>query len=236
MKKIKKSGDTLKINWPLIALGVLFFTVGVTGPVLYKQVTALQNQASELRKKGGSQSHLDIDSPAVSRTPLSTFDIAVPTSKIEVKETPHETEERIPTKISSTSSPTEGKITVLRGKFNGKATQKTLSSADLSVYRVRPRQTTRKEYLPPDESETVAKLKEKVNRREEEEGWEGEGFLGEVIKSAEKVVQTVDEATLDASQKALNSVASPNEAKIRPNSDGVRLHINIPADSIRLKK
>ena len=199
--------------------------MGLTGRVLYDQVAALRNQASELRKDAGSQSGLNTNSPAARRTSLGTFDFAVPI-----------TEEQAPAKVSSTPSPPEEKTTLIRGKISGKTTQKSPASADLSVYRVRPRQTARKEYLPPDESATVEQLKEKVNRHEEKEGWEGEGFLGEIIKGAEKVVQTVDEATLDASQKALNSVASPNEATIRPNSDGVRLHINIPADSIRLKK
>ena len=41
---------------------------------------------------------------------------------------------------------------------------------------------------------------------------------------------------LDASRRALGSIARPDEAKIRPYGDGARLHIGIPADTVNLRR
>lgn len=99
-------------------------------------------------------------------------------------------------------------------------------AADLSRYRVKARRTASGDYLPGDDM-TLAQVREDVNRNDNEEDW-GKGVVGDVLRGAQKVVRRTDDATLDASRKALGTMASPDSAKIRPNADGVRLQINIP--------
>ena len=101
-------------------------------------------------------------------------------------------------------------------------------SVDLSAYKIQPRQASKEDYLPVDESMTTAQVKNSINGRGGEgEDW-GEGWIGDVMRGAQNIVKKVDDTTLDASRKALGDVASPDKATVRPGSDGVLLHINIP--------
>ena len=94
----------------------------------------------------------------------------------------------------------------------------------------RARRSASDDYLPDDDSMTLTQVRENVNRNgDNKEDW-GEGVVGDVIRGAQKVVRRADEATLDASRKALGNMASPDSAKIRPDGDGVRLRINIPTN------
>ena len=107
--------------------------------------------------------------------------------------------------------------------------------ADLSAYRPKARSSDGEGYLPQDRSLSAARLKGQLTAPAASDD-EGHGFLDDVVRETRRVLKSVDDATLDASQRAFGSIARPESAKIRPYGDGARLHIDIPAHTVDLKR
>ncbi len=105
--------------------------------------------------------------------------------------------------------------------------------ADLSAYRPQARSDRGKSCLPRDKSLSAKQLKERLGAGTASDD-DGKGFLGDLVRGTRRVLKSFDDATLDASRRALGSIARPDEAKIRPYGDGARLHIGIPADTVNL--
>ena len=107
--------------------------------------------------------------------------------------------------------------------------------ADLSAYRPQARSDRGESFLPRDKSLSAKQLKENLGPGTVSDD-DGKGFLGDLVRGARRVLESFDDATLDASRRALGSIARPDEAKIRPYGDGARLHIGIPADTVNLRR
>ena len=107
--------------------------------------------------------------------------------------------------------------------------------ADLSAYRPKARSAEGEGYLPQDRSLSAAKLKGQLTAPTASDD-EGHGFFDDVVRETRRILKSVDDTTLDASQRAFGSIARPESAKIRPYSDGARLHIDIPAHTVDLKR
>ena len=105
--------------------------------------------------------------------------------------------------------------------------------ADLSAYRPQARSDRGESCLPRDKSLSAKQLKERLGAGTASDD-DGKGFLGDLVRGTRRVLKSFDDATLDASRRALGSIARPDEAKIRPYGDGARLHIGIPADTVNL--
>lgn len=105
--------------------------------------------------------------------------------------------------------------------------------ADLSAYRPQARGDRGESCLPRDKSLSAKQLKERLGAGTASDD-DGKGFLGDLVRGTRRVLKSFDDATLDASRRALGSIARPDEAKIRPYGDGARLHIGIPADTVNL--
>ena len=105
--------------------------------------------------------------------------------------------------------------------------------ADLSAYRPQARSDRGESFLPRDKSLSAKQLKENLGPGTVSDD-DGKGFLGDLVRGARRALESFDDATLDASRRALGSIARPDEAKIRPYGDGARLHIGIPADTVNL--
>ncbi|MBQ7262258.1 MAG: hypothetical protein IJR14_00930, partial [Synergistaceae bacterium] len=88
--------------------------------------------------------------------------------------------------------------------------------------------------LPRDKSLSPRELEGHMKASEKEPYDGGRGLLGDAYRGAQRIVGAVDEATLDASRRALGRVAEPESAKIRPHADGARLHIDIPPQSVKI--
>ena len=104
---------------------------------------------------------------------------------------------------------------------------------DLSAYRPQARRAQGESWLPRDKSVPARGLEGHVALRPASDD-EGHGVLGDIVRGARRVLKSVDDATLDASRRALGGIARPDEAKIRPYEDGARLHIDIPAHTVEL--
>ena len=107
--------------------------------------------------------------------------------------------------------------------------------ADLSAYRPQARSDRGESCLPRDKSLSAKQLKERLGAGTASDD-DGKGFLGDLVRGTRRVLKSFDDATLDASRRALGSIARPDEAKIRPYGDGARLHIGIPADTVNLRR
>ena len=107
--------------------------------------------------------------------------------------------------------------------------------ADLSAYRPQARSDRGESFLPRDKSLSAKQLKERLGAGTASDD-DGKGFLGDLVRGTRRVLKSFDDATLDASRRALGSIARPDEAKIRPYGDGARLHIGIPADTVNLRR
>lgn len=107
------------------------------------------------------------------------------------------------------------------------------SPADLSAYGVRARSAEGESYLPRDRSLSASELEEHLAPRPTSDDG-AHGLLGDIARGARKIVKAVDDATLSASRRAFGDVARPDKARIRPQGDGVRLHIDIPAHTVDL--
>lgn len=107
--------------------------------------------------------------------------------------------------------------------------------ADLSAYRPKARSAEGEGYLPQDRSLSAAKLKGQLTAPAASDD-EGHGFFDDVVRETRRILKSVDDTTLDASQRAFGSIARPESAKIRPYGDGARLHIDIPAHTVDLKR
>ena len=105
--------------------------------------------------------------------------------------------------------------------------------ADLSAYRPQARSDGGESCLPRDKSLSAKQLKEHLTQHTVSDD-DGKGFLGDLVRGTRRALKSLDDATLDASRRALGSIARPDEAKIRPYGDGARLHIGIPADTVNL--
>ena len=90
--------------------------------------------------------------------------------------------------------------------------------------------------LPEDTSLSARDLNErgKAAAKKQDPFSERKGLIGDVYRGAKGFVDSVDAATLDASRKALGSVAQPDKATIRPGGGGVRLHLEIPPETVRI--
>lgn len=199
-------------------MGLLILT-GVMLWNMYRHVSTLRNNGSSP------------DSPAGHRSAAVPFDLAVPTG---VGQPPAEPIE--PTGGPKNNSPIPSLVPD-RGhhavrppvtKPTDKKTTAASSTVDLSAYKVRAMRASGGDYLPEDESLSPEEIKEAVNHNDHNETDWGKGVIGDVVRGAQKIVKQADDATLGASRKALGTMASPDSAKVRPDSDGVRLHINIP--------
>ena len=107
--------------------------------------------------------------------------------------------------------------------------------ADLSAYRPKARSAEGEGYLPQDRSLSAAQLKGQLTAPAASDD-EGHGFFDDVVRGTRRILKSVDDTTLDASQRAFGSIARPESAKIRPYGDGARLHIDIPAHTVDLKR
>ena len=107
--------------------------------------------------------------------------------------------------------------------------------ADLSAYRPQARSDGGESCLPRDKSLSAKQLKEHLTQHTVSDD-DGKGFLGDLVRGTRRALESFDDATLDASRRALGSIARPDEAKIRPYGDGARLHIGIPADTVNLRR
>lgn len=106
---------------------------------------------------------------------------------------------------------------------------------DLSAYRPQARSAQGESWLPRDRSVSAQGLEGHVASRPASDDV-GYGVLGDVVRGARRVLKSVDDATLAASRRALGGIARPEEAKIRPYGDGARLHIDIPAHTVDLRR
>lgn len=113
------------------------------------------------------------------------------------------------------------------------ATAPRKAPADLSAYGVRARSAEGESYLPRDRSLSAAQLEGQLAPKSASDD-KDHGLLGDIARGARKIVKAVDDAALSASRRALGDVARPDKARIRPQGDGVRLHINIPAHTVDL--
>lgn len=205
----------MKIDRRLIALGVLLFVVGITGRHIYKSASQLRSETPQTGKASVSE-----ERPVAVAVP---FEAAIPvTDNPEVEVSP-QTENITHTPRAAEHRPEQASP----AKPNG-GTRNPAPSVDLSRYRVRARQASRGDYLPDDDSMTPEQMKENVNRQNSGRTDWGNGLVGDIARGAQKLIRDADDATLDSSRKVLGSLASPDSAKIRPYSDGVRLHIDIP--------
>ena len=107
--------------------------------------------------------------------------------------------------------------------------------ADLSAYRPQARSDRGESFLPRDKSLSAKQLKENLGPGTASDD-DGKGFLGDLVRGARRALKSFDDATLDASRRALGGIARPDKAKIRPYGDGARLHIDIPADTVNLRR
>ena len=107
--------------------------------------------------------------------------------------------------------------------------------ADLSAYRPKARSAEGEGYLPQDRSLSAAQLKGQLTAPAASDD-EGHGFFDDVVRGTRRILKSVDNTTLDASQRAFGSIARPESAKIRPYGNGARLHIDIPAHTVDLKR
>ena len=107
---------------------------------------------------------------------------------------------------------------------------------DLSAYTVNAIRSDGKSLLPKDTSLSVKDLNQRKldAAKDKDQFTGGNGLLGDVYRGTKKFVDKVDEATLNASQKALGSVAKPNKATLRPSGGGVKLHLEIPPETVKL--
>ncbi len=172
-------------------------------------------------------------SPAEHRSAVVPFDPAVPADVGQPPAEPTDTSTDEVKNDMSPSAPTKERgrnaVSPSAGKPAEKKPAAPSSTIDLSAYRVRARRASGEDYLPADGSLSPEQVKKAVNNGRNEEDW-GKGIVGDVVRGTQKIVKQADDATLDASRKALGTMASPDSAKIRPNGDGVRLHISIPTD------
>lgn len=106
---------------------------------------------------------------------------------------------------------------------------------DLSAYKPQARRAQEESWLPRDRSVPAEGLEGHLVSRQASND-EGHGVLGNIVRGARRVLKSVDDATLDASRRALGGIARPEEAKIRPYGDGARLHIDIPAHTVELRR
>lgn len=213
----------MKIRWPLVALGILFFTIGMCGRFLYVHLAAF----SEATKKNPSVLSNRIDTPARHESDDFTYNLAIPTPvysiDIEKRERPLAP---VATKGTSPSS---------RSVPNPPKPNSKKSRPDLSAYKNLSRTAQKEDYLP-GQGKTLSQIGQEVNKKEDRAQWEGNGLLGKLVGGVAKAVETVDNATLDTAKKAFGELAAPDQATIRPHSDGLKLKIRIPADSLHLKK
>ena len=103
---------------------------------------------------------------------------------------------------------------------------------DLSAYRVRPRVADAAGYLPGAGRPPGAEISGTGAGKKFDAGG---GLAGDVYRGVQRFVASMDAATLDASRRALSPIAKPADAKIRPHGRGVRLHIDIPPETVRIK-
>jgi hypothetical protein len=89
--------------------------------------------------------------------------------------------------------------------------------------------------LPKDTSLSVKDLNQRQRdaAKEKDHFTGGNGLLGDVYRGTKRFVDKVDETTLNASRKALGSVAKPDKATLRPSGDGVKLHLEIPPETVK---
>lgn len=139
-----------------------------------------------------------------------------------------------PTIAPMEGSPTPARSPSSRPSKIGSPSKKT--PLDLSAYRPQARSTQGEGYLPKDRSLSANQLKGHLEPKAVSNDEDGHGFLSDVVRGARRVLRSVDDATLKASRSALGDVARPDEAKIRPYADGVRLHIDIPAHTVNLRR
>ena len=117
----------------------------------------------------------------------------------------------------------------------GSAGRRQKKGLDLSAYDVPARSAGGESLLPENEALSARDLNAQQMKPEKGKPWDGgRGWLGDVYRGAKRMVDSLDEATLDASKKALGSVADPSSAKIRPGGGGVKLHIEIPPETVNL--
>ncbi|MBQ9564475.1 MAG: hypothetical protein IJU98_02705 [Synergistaceae bacterium] len=107
---------------------------------------------------------------------------------------------------------------------------------DLSAYRVNAIRADRASLLPKDTSLSARDLNraQAADNKKKAPFEGGEGLIGDVYRGTKRIVDSVDEATLNASRKALGGVAKPDKATLRPSGNGVRLHLEIPPETVRL--
>ncbi|NLL36748.1 MAG: hypothetical protein GX256_04410 [Fretibacterium sp.] len=103
---------------------------------------------------------------------------------------------------------------------------------NLSAYKPQARHAEKEVYLPPDRSQRASDLKRNLTPPAGE--MEGEGLIYDVARAAKKTLDTVDDAALRGAKWALGDVASPDKATVRPDSSGLRLHIDVPAHTLKL--
>lgn len=106
---------------------------------------------------------------------------------------------------------------------------------DLSAYRPQARRAQGESYLPQDRSLSAGQLEGHLAPKAASDD-EVPGLIGDIARGAQKILKSVDDATLDASRRALGDIARPEKAKIRPYEDGARLHIDIPAHTVDLRR
>ncbi len=106
-------------------------------------------------------------------------------------------------------------------------------ASDLSAFRPQARSARGEDYLPGDRSLPAERLEGHLAPKAASDD-DGHGVIGDVVREARRILRSVDDATLDASRRALGDIARPDDAKIRPYKDGARLHIDIPAHTVNL--
>jgi len=105
-----------------------------------------------------------------------------------------------------------------------------------------PRLSTKEDYLLPEENDRDPL--ENINESQEEETAFDSGDIPPKVREiAEQLIELkedFDDSTLKTVNKALDNVPyvdmEANDAELRPTGDGVKLNINIPADSVKKKK
>ena len=231
----RKTVNVDRLNKFLIALGLFISSMVFSGSLLYLRLSATQM-------------------PQPSASIPYSMEIAVPVRELASTEEPDDiffftpedpfSEPKVAFSPSSEFAPPESKPLSATPSPQTKQPRQVsppredaVEWEDLASYRVTAKRASKNDYLPTDESLKVSDLENRFNGKKVDEDWAGDGFAGNVLRSATHVVQTIDGATLDASQNALKNVASPDRATVRPSSNqGVRLHIDIPTDSLKLKK
>ena len=216
----------MKNNWHIVVLAIFFFFAGMAGRFFYERASFVSPHPVP---------SVSWRSERILPPPVA---MAIPGYAIAAPENDEGVRDEVPSFPPAVRAPSQPAAASPRPVASpppaGRKKREKNSAADLSTYKVQPRRAGKEEYMPDDESLTKEELKEAVNRNAGGSEWEAEGLVGNIIQGAKNVIDKVDDVTLDASRSALGSVASPDSAKIRPQSDGVNLRIKIPTDGLHI--